>query len=167
MVYIIEERIDGVKKLCAQYGIDPSWNFLIGFPGESAKDYEGVAELMRAVPHFRPPDCLSRVRFDRFSPYFTEAEKLGVRSLTPFKSYRYLYSRFDDETVNDLSYFFTGTFDGQDKIVEYEPELAEVVRAWNERHQSAALFDIDFEDFTVVCDFRYEEDGRFHFQIVD
>ena len=149
-------------KLCAQYGIDPSWNFLIGFPGESAKDYEGVAELMRAVPHFRPPDFLSRVRFDRFSPYFTEAEQLGVRSLTPFQGYRYLYSRFDDETINDLSYFFTGTFDGQEKIVEYEPELAEVLRTWNEKHQSAALFDIDFDDFTVVCDFRFEEDGQFH-----
>jgi hypothetical protein len=40
--------------------------------------------------------------------------------------------------------------------------LAEVVRAWNEKHQSAALFDIEFEDFTVVCDFRSEEDGKFH-----
>ena len=149
-------------KLCVQYGIDPAWNFLIGFPGESAKDYEGVAELIRAVPHFRPPDFLSRVRFDRFSPYFTDAKNLGVRSLTPFQSYRYLYSRFDEETVNDLSYFFTGTFDGQEKIVEYEPELTEVVRAWNEKHQSAALFDIEFEDFTVVCDFRSEEDGQFH-----
>lgn len=149
-------------KFCVQYGIDPSWNFLIGFPGESAKDYEGVAELIRAVPHFRPPDFLARVRFDRFSPYFTEAEKLGVRSLTPFQSYRYLYSRFDEETVNDLSYFFNGTFDGQEKIVEYEPELKEVVSAWNEKHQSAALFDMEFDDFTVVCDFRSEEDGQFH-----
>ena len=149
-------------KFCVQYGIDPSWNFLIGFPGESAKDYEGVAELIRAVPHLRPPDFLSRVRFDRFSPYFTEAEKLGVHSLTPFQSYRYLYSRFDEETVNDLSYFFTGTFDGQEKIVEYEPELAEVVRAWKEKHQSAALFDMEFDDFTVVCDFRSGEDGQFH-----
>lgn len=149
-------------KLCVQYGIDPAWNFLIGFPGESAKDYEGVADLIRAVPHFRPPDFLSRVRFDRFSPYFTEAEKLGVRSLSPSQGYRYLYSRFDEQTVNDLSYFFTGTFDGQEKIVEYEPELTEVVRAWNEKHQSAALFDIDFDDFTVVCDFRSEEDGQFH-----
>jgi len=85
-----------------------------------------------------------------------------VRSLTPFKSYRYLYSRFDEETVNDLSYFFNGTFDGQEKIVEYEPELTEVVRAWNERHRSAALFDIEFDDFTVVCDFRSEDDGQFH-----
>lgn len=149
-------------KLCVQYGIDPAWNFLIGFPGESAKDYEGVADLIRAVPHFRPPDFLSRVRFDRFSPYFTEAEKLGVRSLSPSQGYRYLYSRFDEQTVNDLSYFFTGTFDGQEKIVEYEPELTEVVRTWNEKHQSAALFDIDFDDFTVVCDFRSEEDGQFH-----
>lgn len=149
-------------KFCVQYGIDPSWNFLIGFPGESAKDYEGVADLMRAVPHFRPPDFLSRVRFDRFSPYFTEAEKLGVRSLTPFQGYRYLYSRFDEETVNDLAYFFNGTFDGQEKIVEYEPELAEVLRAWNEKRQSAALFDIEFDDFTVICDFRFEEDGQFH-----
>ena len=149
-------------KFCVQYGIDPAWNFLIGFPGESAKDYEGVAELIRAVPHFRPPDFLARVRFDRFSPYFTEAEKLGVRSLTPFQSYRYLYSRFDEETVNDLSYFFNGTFDGQEKIVEYEPELTEVVRAWNEKHQSAALFEMEFDDFTVVCDFRSEEDGQFH-----
>ena len=85
-----------------------------------------------------------------------------MRALTPFQGYRYLYSRFDEETVNDLSYFFTGTFDGQEKIVEYEPELTKVVRAWNEKHQSAALFDIEFDDFTVVCDFRSEEDGQFH-----
>ena len=149
-------------KFCVQYGIDPSWNFLIGFPGETAKDYEGVAELIRSIPHFRPPDFLSRVRFDRFSPYFTEPEKLGVRSLTPSQGYRYIYSRFDEETVNDLSYYFTGTFDGQEKIVEYEPELAEVVRAWSEKHQSAALFDLEFEDFTVVCDFRSEDNGQFH-----
>jgi radical SAM superfamily enzyme YgiQ (UPF0313 family) len=149
-------------KFCAQYGVDPSWNFLIGFPGESAKDYEGVTDLVRAVPHFRPPDFLSRVRFDRFSPYFTEAEKLGVRELIPFQGYRYLYSRFDEETINNLSYFFTGKFEGQEKIIEYEPELTEVVDAWNEKHRSAALFDIEFDDFTVVCDFRSEEDGQFH-----
>ena len=149
-------------KFCVQYGIVPSWNFLIGFPGETKSDYEGVIDLIHAIPHFRPPCFLSRVRFDRFSPYFYETEKLGVRNLAPFDSYRFLYPNFNKETIFDLAYYFTGTFEGQDKIGEYQSGLSEAVKAWEQNHTASALFEMEFEDFLVVSDFRYGRDKHFH-----
>jgi ribosomal peptide maturation radical SAM protein 1 len=150
-------------RLCAQYGVKPSWNFLIGFPGETRADYEGILDLIHAIPHLKPPLFLSRVRFDRFSPYFYESAALGVRQLAPFHSYRFLYPGFDDETIFNLAYYFTGVFDGQDRIVEYEKGLSEAVTHWQENHSKCALFDMEFDDFIVVSDFRHEPTGRFHF----
>lgn len=149
-------------KLCVQYGITPSWNFLIGFPGETITDYEGVIDLIHAIPHFKPPCFMSRVRFDRFSPYFFESANLGVRHLTPFYSYRYLYPTFKEETLFDLAYYFTGTFDGQERISEYESGLSEAVKNWQEKHRTSALFEIEFDDFLIVSDFRYGRDKHFH-----
>ncbi|HEX5733172.1 MAG TPA: RiPP maturation radical SAM C-methyltransferase [Blastocatellia bacterium] len=149
-------------KLCAQYGVTPAWNFLIGFPGETFADYEGVIDLIHAIPHFTPPYFLSRVRFDRFSPYFYEPENLGVRDLAPFYSYRFLYPAFNEETIFNLAYYFTGTFDGQERIAEYEVGLSEAIKNWQQNHSESDLFEIEFDDFLVVSDFRYGRDKHFH-----
>ncbi len=149
-------------KLCVQYGITPSWNFLLGFPGETKADYEGVIDLIHAIPHLTPPCFMSRVRFDRFSPYFYESENLGVRHLKPFDSYRFMYPTFNEETLFDLAYYFTGTFDGQERISEYESGLSEAIKNWQENHRTSALFEIEFDDFLVVSDFRYGRDKHFH-----
>ena len=42
-------------KWCKEYGVKPLWNFLYGFPGETAEDYRGQIDLLQAIWHLDPP----------------------------------------------------------------------------------------------------------------
>jgi|SRR5271166_303509 len=72
-------------RACKQHGVRPHWNYLVGFPGETDQDYEGQENLFRSLSHLDPPffELAGQVRFDRFSPYTTHSEELGVSGLSP------------------------------------------------------------------------------------
>ena len=77
-------------KWCREYGIDVAWNILAGVPGESDTWYTEMAGLLPALFHLQPPLAVTRIRFDRFSPYQVHPEKFDL-SLTPSRAYRYVY----------------------------------------------------------------------------
>jgi hypothetical protein len=91
-------------KLCAEYDVIPRWNLLHAFPGETTEAYTEMAKLVPALSHLYPPASMGRLRIDRFSPYFVEGEKLGLRVSGPKWFYRYLYD-VDDAHLFDLAYF--------------------------------------------------------------
>ncbi|HEY5987788.1 MAG TPA: RiPP maturation radical SAM C-methyltransferase [Streptosporangiaceae bacterium] len=91
-------------KNCLAYGITPEWNLLIGFPGEKEEIYEKYAENLPSFWHLPPPSGAFMVRFDRFSPYFTDAARYGL-DLRPLDFYRLVYP-FDIGELAQLAYFF-------------------------------------------------------------
>src|SRR4051812_2508867 len=91
-------------KNCLRFGIRPSWNLLIGFPGETEEVYRKyLGDLPRMVP-LPPPFGAFPVRFDRYSPYFTRAAEYGLE-LEPYDFYRAIYP-FGDESLANMAYYF-------------------------------------------------------------
>ena len=66
-------------KWCAQYGVFVSWNVIYGFPNEPGSEYDRMAEVMKSLTHFCPPNIgpLSTVRF---SPYHQNLERMASSS---------------------------------------------------------------------------------------
>ena len=121
-------------KSCVSYGINPSWNLLIGFPGEQEEVYEKYLRDLPLLPHLPPPSGAFPVRFDRFSPYFTRAESYGLK-LSPYDFYRYIYP-FDEETLGKIAYFFEDrNYQAEylSHVATWQTRLMDAVSAWSER----------------------------------
>jgi ribosomal peptide maturation radical SAM protein 1 len=88
-----------------RYGIEPAWNLLIGFPGEEIEVYEKYASELHLLTHLYPPAGVFPVRFDRFSPYFDEADRYGL-NLQPVDWYGLTYP-FPREALAGLAYYFS------------------------------------------------------------
>lgn len=56
---------------CKEYGVDPGWSILWGFPGETAEDYAAVADLL-PKEFFVSSRKVTCFRMDRFGPNFVK-----------------------------------------------------------------------------------------------
>jgi ribosomal peptide maturation radical SAM protein 1 len=151
-------------KNCLVYGIKPEWNLLIGFPGEGEEVYEKYARDLRLLVHLPPPHGVFPVRFDRFSPYYVQAEAYGL-DLHPMDFYALTYP-FPQESLENLAYYFTD----QNVTADYFMAMARWInkveapcRAWRERWTSEAngvppaLYFLKRSGATVVFDSRSSE----------
>jgi ribosomal peptide maturation radical SAM protein 1 len=112
-------------KWLQEYGVAVDYNILIGFPGETSDDYEELIRVMRSIPHLPPPNGRATiVRVDRFSPFFDDAEALGIRGMRAADYYRHLIpeQRLEPERY---AYFFDRDLDDLDR---FENEISEVNR---------------------------------------
>ena len=89
---------------CLLHDVHPGWNLLVGFPGEGEEVFKKYVEDLPRLVHLPPPSGVFPVRFDRYSPYFTQTEKYGL-DLAPFDFYRYVYP-FEQESLARLAYYF-------------------------------------------------------------
>jgi ribosomal peptide maturation radical SAM protein 1 len=149
-------RLQNIQTLkwCHQFGVRVHWNYIIGFPGEDPADYEGQASLVRAISHLAPPDGWGEVRFDRFSPYFTQSAALGVQNLSPYRSYRHVYRGVDEGSRFDLAYYFEGDFDGCERVAEYTRDLTGALDDWMANGHRYALCSMALGERVLVFDLR-------------
>ncbi|HMA48407.1 MAG TPA: RiPP maturation radical SAM C-methyltransferase [Magnetospirillaceae bacterium] len=87
-------------------GMMIDWNLLSGFPNDREEWYAQTLELSRVCLHLPPPTILTKVNFDRFSPYFENPVQFGITNLTPH--YNYAGAFPEAEQLEDLAYHFTG-----------------------------------------------------------
>jgi ribosomal peptide maturation radical SAM protein 1 len=103
-------------KWLQEHGISVDYNILVGFPGETLKDYSENIRIMAAILHLPPPNGSAiTVRVDRFSPFFEDSEALGIRGLRAASHYRHVippdlvaperYAYFFDRDEEDLAAF--------------------------------------------------------------
>jgi ribosomal peptide maturation radical SAM protein 1 len=97
-------------KWCKVYDLKVVWNLLCGFPGENRKHYEQMVETMSYITHLQPPSGAPRIILQRFSPYFFDSERLGIRNIRPMSLYNKIYPK---ERVNlmDIAYYFDYSLD--------------------------------------------------------
>lgn len=119
-------------KWCREEGIVVSWNLLCGIPGERTADYETQIELIGRIPHLSPPQGVSPVRIDRYSPYFRDFKRFGWSGIQPFDEYRFLHPHLGEEAIRDLAYHFHAQ--GGWPLDTYLPRLSESVERWKRRH---------------------------------
>ena len=93
-----------LMKFCAKYGVEPTWNLLIGFPGEGEEVYRKYVDDIPLLTHLPPPTGVYPVRFDRYSPYFMKHKEYGL-DLHPVDYYSLIYP-FPEEALDNLAYYF-------------------------------------------------------------
>lgn len=91
-------------KWSRQFGVFAFWNVIAGFPGEQDAWYEEMASWLPAIEHLQPGN-VSQLRYDRYSPYFTNRESYGLE-LRPCRQYEAVYP-LPPEALRDQAYFFT------------------------------------------------------------
>jgi ribosomal peptide maturation radical SAM protein 1 len=126
-------------KWCYEFGIDPSWNVLYGFPGEVPEDYSDFPRVFRLLNHLRAPSAITPVYFERFSPYHSEREKYSL-TLKPLNHYRFIFpeSRVD---LEKMAYFFSGEWKGcqGDPSVYVEP-VRQAAEEWRQHWKNKVIF---------------------------
>ena len=121
-------------KLCARYGVEPHWNLLVGFPGEGEEVYRKYIDCIPLLTHLHPPSGAYPVRFDRFSPYYYQADKYAL-NLRPLDFYFLIYP-FEKEDISNLAYYFLdqNTEDAEPQyfvaMVEWINKLRAKVSQW-------------------------------------
>lgn len=119
-------------KNAVKFGIRPGWNLLIGFPGEDEDTYRKYQKDIPLLHHLPPPSGVFVVRFDRYSPYFTNRSEYHL-DLHPMDFYSFAYP-FSADALAELAYFF------QDHNISsyavnaakwYRP-LSEAIKKWKD-----------------------------------
>jgi hypothetical protein len=138
------------------YGVEPVWNLLIGFPGELEEVYQKYIEMIPLLTHLSPPSGTYPVRFDRFSPYYSQADKYALK-LRPLDFYPLIYP-FETEDLSNLAYYFadqnveapyfTATVRWMDQL---RTNVGKWRARWNDRQHRPKLF---FKNDDVVYDSR-------------
>jgi len=140
-------------KWCKELGLGVYYNLIWGFPGEDPNDYREMSKLIPSITHLTPPIGYGRIRIDRFSPNFEEAEQLGFSKLSPNGSYKYVYP-FDTDVLGNLAYFFTPDVDTPRNVSEYTRGLADNIKLWQSCHAESKLFFMRKQDRLLIWDFR-------------
>ena len=140
-------------KFARENSITVFWNILTSIPGDAPADYYEMSELVKSLEHLTPPH-FGVIRFDRFSEYWRNPGKYGLR-LVPSSNCQYLLpeeSGLDRESV-------TMVFDNlnEDARTDYRDKsivsLEEALAAWQERHRTGRP-QLCMTDSSMVLDTR-------------
>lgn len=121
-------------KWCHYYGIQVSWNLLVGFPGETAQDYATQLHALKLISHLEPPTSCGRIWLERFSPNYVDGESVGVRNRRPSYSYSFVYPEYVN--IDRIAYFFD--YEMPDALPDSaHGETRSLIEAWNEQWTSS------------------------------
>ena len=140
-------------KWCKEFGVEPFWNILWGFPGELPAEYEYMTNLVPLLSHLKPPSGVTSIRLDRFSPNFDYAEQIGFKDVRPYPSYHYVYP-IGEDAVKNLAYYFSYGYRDPRDVKAYTAPLQDEIKAWKENYQTSDLFSVDKTDRLLIFDFR-------------
>jgi ribosomal peptide maturation radical SAM protein 1 len=140
-------------KWCSEFGIEPCWNLLYGFPGENPAEYDAMPTIVDSVSHFEPPRGIGAFRLDRFSPYFTRSAELGLCNLRPDRSYHYIYDLPEEQLFSIACYFEHDYTDGRNPDA-YAAETIAAVQRWRGGYKRGRLVYADHGDCLAIWDLR-------------
>jgi ribosomal peptide maturation radical SAM protein 1 len=120
-------------KWCAELGVSPVWNVLYGFPGEEPREYEEMIELLPALVHLPPPLGSTKVRLDRFGPYWKWPERHGLRNVRHWWSYDFVFANLPEAERGRLAYYFECDYADGREPRSYVRPVAELVNSWRDQ----------------------------------
>lgn len=131
---------------CVTCRIYPSWNVLVGFPGEDDGEYSTLIHALPALHHLTPPSGVHRIQLERFSPYFDDPE-LGLQALGPSRKLTRAYEGVVD-ALEDLVYAFDSEPAGISAGMSVT--LSEAVAFWRANSQTSRLVALPVSDDSLV-----------------
>jgi len=123
------------------HSLTVSWNYLYGFPGESAEHYNTVISQFPRLVHLRAPIGISRIALERFSPHFEQPE-LGFPKRSPASMYQHVYALPQNELA-DMVYLFDTPAQGITGNVEQR--LSAAAERWKTDYENSSLVMHDLE----------------------
>ena len=141
-------------KWCKELGVQPIWNLLWGFPGESPQDYLAMAKLIALIPHLPPPGAMGAIRLDRFSPNFDQAAELGFAEVEPYLAYRYIYQPLPAPAVANMAYYFGYSYQQPQEVASYTRPVVDEVTRWRAVYEQCDLFYVDRGPYMLIWDLR-------------
>lgn len=129
-------------KTCEEHNILVSWNLLYRIPGEQKESYEEMIKLIPSVVHLRPPagGRLIQIALDRFSPYYNNTQKYGIKDIKP-KGFYYLAYPNKEINLNDMAYTFDFSYDYADEtVLSYIENLALYVATWQKSYDEKNFY---------------------------
>ena len=116
-------------KFVRDYGVRAVYNFLYGFPGENPKAYRRLASLIELITHLRPPDVLSPIILQRFSPIYQNPDFWKVTNIRALPAYQHFYP-FKQEDLDTLAYGFDCDFHEKNQFPQYFENLKKILEEW-------------------------------------
>lgn len=137
---VMDKGVDAVHNLralrdCESEHLTTAWNWLYGFPGETAEDYWPVVRQLPALVHLQPPSGATAILLERFSPYFDRPE-LGFARRAPSELYAHVYDLPQAE-LDDVAYLWDTEYLGIGGDVR--DELERLVEEWKKRYYESTL----------------------------
>ncbi|MEV5509731.1 RiPP maturation radical SAM C-methyltransferase [Streptomyces orinoci] len=143
--------------LCRELGIDAQWNLLSAMPGETPAMLQEQLRLIPFITHLAPPSTVSKVRVDRYSPYFERPGEFGIQLTGPEEKYRFIHPGTGvDRAALAYSFAHRETAEQADpaELTGLRRRLGARVGLWKKLHGQSRL-DYRFgPDLTVVQDLR-------------
>lgn len=90
-----------------------TWNLLYQIPGDRLEEYEQTLDLLPLLRHLHPPSGLLPLMIDRFSPYYDNAAKYGVRNVRTWTSYSEILP--PNAAVAKVAYHFDGDYKSESR----------------------------------------------------
>lgn len=121
-----------ILKWCLSYGLLPSWNYLLGFPGMTRDDHRKCIDDVPHLVHLYPPSVFSGLVWERWSPYYFRASDFGL-SLVPHPFWRSLPIK-DEEFISKVADRYLD-LDGKTSslLAEYWVEMTTAVGIWRNK----------------------------------
>jgi ribosomal peptide maturation radical SAM protein 1 len=136
---------------CEEHGVSAAWNYLYGFPGEEPADYTAIIDQIPALSHLQPPNGVTEIALNRFSPFF-ERPELGFGRRVPAEHYGFVYDLPTTE-LEDLVYIFDTEPRGISGTAT-EQLLTAAIDQWERCYSASRLIlrDAGAEGLTIIDD---------------
>jgi ribosomal peptide maturation radical SAM protein 1 len=129
-------------KWAREFGLNVSWNFLYGFPGEPPAAYARMAELVPLLTHLPPPTFMVAILVGRFSPLFNQAAKFGLKNLQPSPAYACIFP-FEPDVLTNLATTFIYQLETPQLEENYTQGLRSAIDAWQQAYPLSTLQLVD------------------------
>lgn len=143
-------------KWATELGMAVAYGMLYANPGDDPQDYRDMEKQVDFLDHLEPPEYLTPIALDRFSPYWYESEQHGISGIKASNHYRML---FPDENIDLSKLVYRFEFEHADQENE---ELQAAMKSCIERFEkwqknytpNSLLYDVQ-DDVVFIRDRRY------------
>jgi ribosomal peptide maturation radical SAM protein 1 len=113
-------------------GLAVNWNLLYAIPGDKIKEYQKMLEMLPLLRHLHPPSGFWKIHIDRFSPYFENPDKFGLRNISPIKAYYEVLPK--DGNISKIAYRHVANYHSESEMCpEIMKEIHKEIADWRER----------------------------------
>lgn len=143
------------------------WNMLTIIPGDSAKEYDELTELIKNLEHLTPPNY-SIIRYDRHSLYWETPSHYGLK-LAPMKNCEYLFPKNTEINLNAISMYFDNI--APNSLIKHDDKslmnLYSQIREWQILYRKSPILIlnddiiVDTRSISICSSYHVTNDDKF------